>query len=83
MNSTYFGLLAEFGAAEIKLEDCCQKYFGLNRHEANRAAAMRKLPVVAYRLGSRKSPWLISASDLAAYINAKKCEAEKEQRSVV
>jgi len=30
MNATFFGLLAEFGAAEIPLEECCLKYFSLD-----------------------------------------------------
>lgn len=74
MASTYFGLLAEFEAAEIRLEDCCQKYFGLNRHEAFRAATMCRLPIAAYRLGSRKSPWMVSISDLAEYIDKQRAE---------
>lgn len=82
MYSTYFGLLAEFGAAEIRLEDCCDKYFGLSKQEANRAAAHRKLPVPAFKGGSRKSPWLVDASDLAKHIDSRRAEAQREQESL-
>ena len=30
MTPTYFGLLAEFGEAEIPLQRVCEKYFGLS-----------------------------------------------------
>ena len=33
MNSTYFGLLAEFGEANIPLERVAPKYFGLSFEE--------------------------------------------------
>ena len=64
MSATYFGLLAEFGAAEIRLEDCCDKYFGLDIRQAKRRAASSALPVKAYRAtGSQKGGWLIDATD--------------------
>jgi len=30
---------------------------------------MPQLPIPAYRIGSQKSPWLISATDLARHID--------------
>ena len=69
MSPTYFGLLAEFGTAEIPLEKVCEKYFGLSVTKAKRRAAMQQLPIPAYRIGSQKSPWLISAADLALHID--------------
>ncbi|MCV6590669.1 MAG: pyocin activator PrtN family protein [Marinobacterium sp.] len=59
--STYFGLLAEFGAAEIPLEDLADKYFGLDKKTAYSRAALNKLPVPTYRCGSQKSGRLVSA----------------------
>jgi hypothetical protein len=47
MNSTYFGLLAEFGEANIPLEKVAPKYFGLSSLEAKRRApAKRKHPSI-------------------------------------
>ena len=78
MNSTYFGLLAEFGEANIPLERIAPKYFGLSFEEARRRAPAKMLPCPVFRLGGQKSPWLVSATDLAELIDlrrAKACEA--------
>jgi Pyocin activator protein PrtN len=69
MNSTYFGLLAEFGEANISLDEIAGKYFGLSPQEAKRRAAAKRLPCPAFRLGGQKSPWLVSAADLATLID--------------
>lgn len=68
--STYFSLLAEFGTADIELTRVCTKYFGLTEAEAKRRATMNRLPVPAFHAGSQKSPWLVSAVDLAKHIDA-------------
>jgi len=44
VNSTYFGLLAEFGEANIPLERVAPKYFGLSFEEARRRAPAKMLP---------------------------------------
>ena len=83
MKSTFFGLLAEFGAAEIRLDDCCDKYFGLNIAQAKRRAAEYSLPVTAYRSArSQKAGWLVSAADLAEYLDVQRAEAEKLRASM-
>ncbi len=69
MNSTYFGLLAEFGEANIPLARVATKYFGLSYEEARRRAPGRSLPCRVFRLGGQKSPWLVSAADLAELID--------------
>jgi hypothetical protein len=69
MNSTFFGLLAEFGEANIPLDKVAPKYFGLSQLEARRRASARLLPCRAFRLGGQKSPWLVSAIDLADLID--------------
>ena len=74
--STYFALLSEFGTSEIPLDKCCLKYFGLDVLEAKRRAGLQKLPIPAYRPGSQKSGWLISAHDLSVRID----ELQKEAR---
>lgn len=78
MQSTYFGLLAEFGTAEVPLEQICEKYFGMNSRKAKQRAAMRQLPIPTYHAGSQKSPWLVSITDLAEHIDKRKAEAKKE-----
>ena len=75
VNSTYFGLLAEFGEANIPLDRVAPKYFGLSSAEARRRASAKLLPCRAFRLGGQKSPWLVSATDLAELIDARRQKA--------
>lgn len=83
MNSTYFGLLAEFGEANIPLERVAPKYFGLSFEEARRRAPTKMLPCPAFRLGGQKSPWLVSAADLAALIDQRRERAAQEFRGLM
>ena len=76
--STFFALMAEFGTAEIPLEDISEKFFGLQPDMAKKRAARRQLPVTAYRGGTQKSPWLVSAQDLADYIDTQRTKAKQE-----
>ncbi|MDA0681404.1 MAG: pyocin activator PrtN family protein [Proteobacteria bacterium] len=78
MTPTYFGLLAEFGESEIPLDRVSEKYFGLSVPKAKRRACLQQLPVPAYRTGSQKSPWLISAIDLAKHIDQQRHIASKQ-----
>jgi len=73
--STIFLLLAEFGTGHIPLDRCCH-YFGMKIQEANRHAVRQSLPVPVFRLGSQKSPWLVAADALAAYIDQQRDEAK-------
>ena len=75
MNSTYFGLLAEFGEANIPLEKVSPKYFGLSYEEARRRAPAKLLPCRVFRLGGQKSPWLVSVADLAEVIDRQRQKA--------
>ena len=75
VNSTYFGLLAEFGEAHVPLERVAPKYFGLSFDEARRRAPAKLLPCRAFRLGGQKSPWLISVTDLADLIDRQRDSA--------
>lgn len=75
MNSTYFGLLAEFGEANIPLERVAPKYFGLSFEEARRRAPAKMLPCPVFRLGGQKWPWLVSAADLAELIDLRREKA--------
>lgn len=80
--STFFALMAEYGTAEIPLEDVCEKFFGLNIKMAKNRAARQQLPITAYRGGTQKSPWLVSAQDLANYIDDQRERAQREWRQV-
>ena len=75
MNSTFFGLLAEFGEANIPLERVAPKYFGLSSTEARRRAPGKSLPCRAFRLGGQKSPWVVSATDLAELFDSRRQKA--------
>jgi hypothetical protein len=75
MSSTYFDLLAEFGEANIPLDKVAPKYFGLSYEEARRRAPAKLLPCRVFRLGGQKSPWLISAADLAELIDRQRQRA--------
>ena len=77
MNNTYFGLLAEFGEANIPLMKVSPKYFGLSFEEARRRAPTQLLPCRVFRLGGQKSPWLVSAADLAELIDRRRDLAGK------
>jgi hypothetical protein len=77
VNNTYFGLLAEFGEANILLAKVAAKYFGLSFEEARRRAPTQLLPCRVFRLGGQKSPWLVSATDLAELIDRRRDLAGK------
>ena len=81
MDNTYFGLLAEFGEANIPLMKVAPKYFGLSYEEARRRAPAKLLPCRVFRLGGQKSPWLVSATDLAALIDQRRGQANEPPRS--
>lgn len=76
--NTVFLLLAEFGETDIPLQKIAPKYFGMEVKKAARMASLHQLPVPCFRGGSQKSPWLVSAIDLAAYIDKLRADAQKE-----
>lgn len=54
---------------------------GLDSRESKKAsqmASLHPLPVPCFRGGSQKSPWLVSAIDLAAYIDKLRAQAQKD-----
>ncbi|WP_227369867.1 pyocin activator PrtN family protein [Halomonas sp. M20] len=82
--NTYFGLLAEFnGRAEIPLEEIAPRYFGISPKTAGARAIAQALPVPAYRaMDSQKSPWLVSAVDLARYLDERREQARSQWQMV-
>ncbi|WPJ21728.1 pyocin activator protein [Bacillus phage vB_BpuM-ZY1] len=82
--NTYFGLMAEFnGRTELPLDEVAPRFFGISPRTAAFRAGAQALPVPAYRAGdSQKSPWLVSAIDLAQYIDKKRAEALEQWKLV-
>jgi hypothetical protein len=76
-DKTLFLVLAEFGTSQIPVEQCAH-HFGMTELEAKRAAKRQGLPIPCYRLGSQKSPWLVSAEALAEHIRAQQTAAKDE-----
>ncbi|HEV2538364.1 MAG TPA: pyocin activator PrtN family protein [Frateuria sp.] len=72
--NTLFLLMAEYGTAQIPLGRCAQ-LFGMTPEEAAKRAGRAALPVPAFRVGSQKSPWLVDATRLAAYLDERKAQA--------
>lgn len=79
--NTYFGILAQFGKAEIPLEECCDM-LGYSPKEAKRRAALDDLPLPVYRAGSQRSPWMVAATDLAALLDVRKADARANWRKM-
>ncbi|MEZ5492093.1 MAG: pyocin activator PrtN family protein [Gammaproteobacteria bacterium] len=77
-SSTFFALMAEYGTGDIPLEQCCEKYFGMSLKKASTHARHQQLPIPAYRGGSQKSMWLVSAVDLANHIDLLKEKAKHD-----
>lgn len=75
---TAFLLMAQFdGRAEIPLSEICLEFLDIGESEANKRAARQKLPFPVHRLGSQKSPWMVSITDLAAHIDRQKAAASE------
>jgi hypothetical protein len=73
MTPTELTLTAIHKGPVIPLADICEKYLSNNYDTARRKAALHVLPFPAFQLDetNRKSAWLVRASDLAAYLDAK------------
>lgn len=79
--NTLFLLMAEYGTAQIPLGRCAQ-LFGMTPEEAAKRAGRAALPVPAFRVGSQKSPWLVDATRLAAYLDECKAQAAADWRRI-
>jgi hypothetical protein len=83
MTSTYFGLLAEFGAHNIPLVRVASAYWKLSERTALTMARDQRLPVPAFRGSeSQKSEWFVSATDLAKYLDEQRASAAEVWRKV-
>lgn len=80
---TAFFLFSQYGErAEIPLAEMCEEWLDLSPREACRRAAAQTLPFPVHRLGSQKSPWMVSILDLAAYVDEQRHAAAEEWRKV-
>lgn len=76
MTKTELSLLALYRSPVVRLEDISRAYFNMDYKTAQDRAALNSLGVPTFRLSeSRKSPLVISVSDLASYIDAKASQA--------
>ena len=70
MNKIEMYLFIKFKNPTIPLENVCEEYFGFSKGTAKQKAKSQTLPIPAFRLGnSQKSPWLVSLTDLAGFID--------------
>ncbi len=65
-------------AGTVPLFSICEKYLVLGSRKAGALALTGTLPLPAFRLGSQKSPWLVSLTDLAHLIDRKAQEAKTD-----
>lgn len=79
--STYFGLLAEFGAAHVPVTEIGVKYFNLSESEAKRKAASNDYPFPVFRAGGNKSTWMADIAVFSEYLDAVKEKAKAEYRA--
>lgn len=69
--NTIFLLLAEYESATVPLDVVAQKYFGIHSKKAEELANKHALPIPAFKLGSRKSKFIVRIEDLANFIDEK------------
>ena len=74
---TLFLVMAQYGTAEIPLEQLCSGHFGMNLGTATKKAALHELPVPFYKK-TGKSGYFCSASDWANYLDAQAEKARTE-----
>lgn len=70
-------LLEKHGGPVVHLEEIAQEYLGLGPRKAAVLAAQGELPLPAFKLGTRKSPWLVNIEDLARLIRERSKEARE------
>lgn len=80
--NTLFLLMAEFGQADIPLAAVAEKYLGLSAKEAAQRASKQSLPFPVFRGGSQKSPWLVSATELAKWIDREREKAARDWKAI-
>ena len=75
-------LLLEFGCFDLPLEKVAPLYFSMDYKRASSLAAVQRLPIPAYRAGTQKSTWLVSAKDLAELLDKQQEEAATQWKKM-
>lgn len=81
MNKREMMLMMEFEAADVPLSVVAPKYLGMDERMWKRAASMQQLPFPVFRVGSQKSPWMVSVSELALYLDKREADARKDWKA--
>lgn len=77
MNTT-LALMAVYNGPTVHLDKICKEYFGLERADAMKKAAVAELPVPVFRLHrSQKAPYIVHIKDLADLIDKQRENADK------
>lgn len=76
--STYFGLLAEFGAAHIPVTEVGAKYFGHDDKTAKNYARSARYPFPVFQCGGK---WMIDAAVFGEYLDKIKAKAIEEYKA--
>ena len=76
-NTTHEVLLARYGSPTVPLVDIAEEFLGLSSRKAQEYANKGQLPLPAFRLGSRKSPYQVHLKDLAKLIDQQASAARK------
>ncbi|MCG7871847.1 MAG: pyocin activator PrtN family protein [Candidatus Thiodiazotropha lotti] len=73
-----FLLIAEYDTAYIPIEEIGEKFFNYSAAVSKRMAAKQGFPFPVFRNRSQKSQWLVSAEELAKWIDSQQEEAYSE-----
>lgn len=81
--NTNFALLARFESPFVALKDISKEFLGITPNTAEQKAKACDLPFPTVKLrDSERSPSMVKIEDLAAYLDKRYEEAEKEWKSV-
>ncbi|RLA19360.1 MAG: pyocin activator protein PrtN [Gammaproteobacteria bacterium] len=61
----------------IPLSDIAEQYFNMSERQAKEKAAAHALPIPCSKLGSQKSPWVVSVDDFIELVDARTAHARE------
>lgn len=74
-------LLLEFEETDIPVAKIAPKYLGMDERTWKRAASLQQLPFPCFRAGNQKSPWLVSITAFAEFLDRREAEAKRDWRA--